>query len=96
MKAVQLTFDEKLLVELDAGEDVRLSGRSAVVQRLINDYLQRKAESAIDESCRRGYSDGTGLGPAFEGWEKEGRPLTRYSRRKTTASGGGSFLDDTH
>ena len=72
MKPVQVMFDERLLAKLDADEDVRKRGRSAVLRRIVNDYLRRKTESAIDARYRKGYADGTGLGPDFEGWEEEG------------------------
>jgi hypothetical protein len=36
------------------------------------DYLRRKTESAIDTRYRKGYADGTALGPDFDGWEEEG------------------------
>jgi hypothetical protein len=72
MKPVQVMFDERLLARLDADEDVRKVGRSAVLRRIVNDYLRRKTESTIDARYRRGYSDGTGLGSEFDGWEEEG------------------------
>ena len=72
MRPVQVMFDERLLAKLDADEDVRKRGRSAVLRRIVSDYLLRKAESAIDARYRKGYADGTGLGPDFEGWEEEG------------------------
>jgi hypothetical protein len=65
-------FDERLLAKLDADADVRKAGRSAVVRRIVSEYLRRKAESAIDARYRRGYADGTALGSEFEGWEEEG------------------------
>ncbi len=65
-------FDERLLAKLDADEDVRKVGRSAVLRRIVSDYLRKKTESAIDARYRKGYADGTGLGPEFDGWEEEG------------------------
>jgi metal-responsive CopG/Arc/MetJ family transcriptional regulator len=72
MRPVQVMFDERLLAKLDADEDVRKVGRSAVLRRIVTDYLRRKGESAIDARYREGYAGGTGLGPDFDGWEKEG------------------------
>jgi hypothetical protein len=72
MKPVQVMFDERLLAKLDADEDVRKVGRCAVLRRIVQDYLRRKTESTIDARYRRGYGDGTGLGPEFDGWEEEG------------------------
>jgi hypothetical protein len=65
-------FDERLLAKLDADEDVRKVGRSAVLRRIVSNYLRKKTESEIDARYRKGYADGTGLGPEFDGWEKEG------------------------
>ena len=72
MRPVQLMFDERLLAKLDADEDVRKVGRSAVLRRIVNDYLRGKNESLIDTRYRKGYADGKGLGPDFDGWEEEG------------------------
>jgi hypothetical protein len=72
MRPVQVMFDERLLAKLDADEEVRKAGRSAVVRRIVSDYLRRKTESAIDSRYRKGYADGTALGPDFDGWEEEG------------------------
>jgi len=65
-------FDERILAKLDADEDVQKVGRSAVLRRIVSDYLRKKTESAIDGRYRKGYADGTGLGPEFDGWEEEG------------------------
>ena len=72
MKPVQVMFDEGLLEELDADEDVRRVGRSAVLRRIVGDYLRRKTESAIDARYRKGYAKGAGLGREFDGWDEEG------------------------
>jgi metal-responsive CopG/Arc/MetJ family transcriptional regulator len=72
MRPVQVMFDERLLAKLDADEDVQKIGRSAVLRRIVSDYLRRKRESAIDARYRKGYADGTGLEPEFDGWEEEG------------------------
>ena len=44
MKAIQITFDETLLEELDATEEVRQDGRSAVFRRAIKEYLHGGAQ----------------------------------------------------
>ena len=72
MKAVQITFDEKLLHRLDADDDVRREGRSAVLRRLAAEYLRRKHQRDIDDAYRRGYADDNGLGKEFAGWEEQG------------------------
>lgn len=73
MKAIQITFDEALLAELDASEDVRREGRSAVLRRATAEYLARRRRDEISESYVRAYSDSAGLGDDFAGWEEQGR-----------------------
>ncbi len=64
-------FDETLLSELDAESEVQKNGRSALLRRLVTDYLERRQEAAIDAQYRKGYVGGEGLGDDFEGWEDE-------------------------
>jgi metal-responsive CopG/Arc/MetJ family transcriptional regulator len=71
MKAIQVSFDEALLRQLDADEEVRRDGRSAVLRRATVAYLRRKRAAEIGESYRKGYAT-PGLGPEFEGWEGQG------------------------
>ena len=69
MKAIQITFDESLLEELDATEEVRRHGRSAVFRRAVAEYLGRKRRYAIAERYKTAYGGGDdGLGAEFEGW----------------------------
>jgi metal-responsive CopG/Arc/MetJ family transcriptional regulator len=42
MKAVQVLFDEPLLRQLDADEEVRELGRSAVLRRAAAEYLRKR------------------------------------------------------
>jgi hypothetical protein len=72
MKPIQVMFEERLLAKLDSDEEVRKVGRSAVLRRLVNEYLRRKSEAAIDARYRKGYQDGAALGTEFDGWEEEG------------------------
>ncbi len=72
MKAIQVTFDERLLKLLDADEEVRKAGRSAVLRRAAREYLERRREQQIDEAYRRAYSGGTPLDDELKGWEDEG------------------------
>ncbi len=72
MKAIQITFDKVLLERLDADDEVRSQGRSAVLRQLVAEFLRRKREAAIDAQYRRGYADFEGLGPEYEGWEQMG------------------------
>ncbi|MEM8961207.1 MAG: hypothetical protein AAGD38_07005 [Acidobacteriota bacterium] len=72
MKPIQVALDETILAELDKDEDVRRLGLSAVLTRLVREFLARKREHAVDEQYRRGYTGFDHLGPEFEGWEEMG------------------------
>jgi metal-responsive CopG/Arc/MetJ family transcriptional regulator len=72
MKTVQITFDEALLDELDATEEVRQHGRSALVRRAASEYLCRRRRHVIADSYRRAYHGNVGLGKELEGWEEQG------------------------
>jgi metal-responsive CopG/Arc/MetJ family transcriptional regulator len=71
MKAIQITIDERLLVRLDADEEVKRDGRSAVLRRAVADYLRKKRRGAVADAYRRGY----GKHPSdvdLAGWTDEG------------------------
>jgi hypothetical protein len=70
MKPIQVTFDERLLKELDADPEVKRDGRSLVLRRAAYEYLRRKRRTAIAEAYRRAY--GKKPLPEFEGWTGEG------------------------
>lgn len=53
MKAVQVMFDEKLLAQLDATEEVQREGRSAVLRRAAEEYLKHRLRHQIAEDYRR-------------------------------------------
>ncbi len=72
MKAIQVTLDEALLARLDADEEVRRNGRSAVIRRATNEYLRRRRKRAIAEQYARAYGARPGLDEEFNGWEDEG------------------------
>lgn len=72
MKAIQVTFDAELLARLDRDDEVRRDGRSAVLRRAADQYLQRRRAGAISAAYQRAYAGGTGLDREFAGWEKEG------------------------
>jgi metal-responsive CopG/Arc/MetJ family transcriptional regulator len=72
MKAIQVTLDDDLLARLDADEEVRRDGRSAVLRRAAEQYLRRRRQRAIRQQYLEAYGTGTGLGPEFSGWEDEG------------------------
>ena len=73
MKPVQILIDEKLLEALDADEEVKNIGRSAVLRRIVREYLEGRRRKAVAEGYRRAYGrDADGLGAEFGGWEDEG------------------------
>jgi metal-responsive CopG/Arc/MetJ family transcriptional regulator len=72
MKAIQVTLDDALLARLDADEEVRRDGRSAVLRRAADQYLRSRRKRSVAEQYTKAYGAGTGLGPEFSGWEDEG------------------------
>jgi metal-responsive CopG/Arc/MetJ family transcriptional regulator len=72
MKVIQITMDEKLLQRLDANDETRREGRSAVFRRAVKEYLDRQRRRTITTGYRRAYSAEAGLCKEFEGWEEEG------------------------
>jgi hypothetical protein len=72
MKPIQVMFDERFLKQLDADEEVRKFGRSAVLRRAAESYLKRAAARRIAEKYRRAYSDEKQPAAEFEGWEAGG------------------------
>ena len=62
MKAIQVSIDEELLSALDADEEVRREGRSAVLRRAAAAYLCRKRAEEIARRYREGYARGRRCG----------------------------------
>jgi len=71
MKAIQVTLDDALLARLDADEEVRRDGRSAVLRRAADQYLRNRRKRVVAEQYAKAYG-GAGLGPEFSGWDDEG------------------------
>jgi metal-responsive CopG/Arc/MetJ family transcriptional regulator len=71
MKAIQVVLDEDLLARLDASEEVKAEGRSAVLRRAAAEYLARRHREAISDQYRKAYSGSAGLGEEYEGWEDQ-------------------------
>ena len=71
MKAIQVTLDEQLLARLDATEEARKEGRSAVLRRALAEYLARSRRSEIAEGYARAYGE-SGVAGELAGWEGEG------------------------
>jgi metal-responsive CopG/Arc/MetJ family transcriptional regulator len=72
MKSIQITFDETLLAALDATEEVKKDGRSAVMRRAVEMYLKRRRNWEIAERYRNAYAADGGSLEGFEGWEDQG------------------------
>ena len=72
MKAIQVSMDDGLLARLDADEEVRRDGRSAVLRRAADLYLRQRRSRAIAGAYARAYGRKPGLGREFAGWEGEG------------------------
>jgi metal-responsive CopG/Arc/MetJ family transcriptional regulator len=70
MRAIQITVDERLLAELDADEEVKREGRSAVLRRAAFQYLRCKRRDEIAQAYQRAY--GKAGAPEFEGWTDAG------------------------
>jgi hypothetical protein len=72
MKPIQVLFDEPLLKRLDADEEVRADGRSAVLRRAAADYLRKRRAKRVSDMYRRAYGGSAGLGDEFSGWTEQG------------------------
>lgn len=72
MKAIQIMISEELLRRLDQDEEVKQSGRSAVLRRAAAEYLRRARSRRITEKYHRAYGDDTHLKSELDGWAKEG------------------------
>ena len=72
MKAIQIMISEDLLRRLDQDEEVKQSGRSAVLRRAVAEYLRRARSRRITERYRRAYGHGAYPERELDGWAKEG------------------------
>lgn len=73
MKVVRLQLDDDLVSALDQTADVRETGRSAVVQQLVTEFLGRCRTREADAQYERAYASiEDPLGEDFAGWEDEG------------------------
>jgi metal-responsive CopG/Arc/MetJ family transcriptional regulator len=71
VKSIQVLFDEPLLGRLDADDEVKRDGRSAVLRRAAAAYLKHRRARATKEAYARAYGKGEGLGKEFTGWTDE-------------------------
>lgn len=72
MKSIQITVDDDLLIRLDADDEVKRDGRSAVLRRAAREYLAKRRKRAIAERYAHAYRDGADPGEEFSGWTDEG------------------------
>ncbi len=72
MKAIQVSFDEKLLARLDEDPEVKKVGRSEVMRRAVAAYLRGRRADAIRDGYRRAYGNKKSLNEEFAGWSEEG------------------------
>ncbi len=72
MKPIQVLFDEPLLKRLDADEEVRALGRSAVLRRAAAEYLRKRRARTTAEAYRRAYAKDRNPGEELRGWSDEG------------------------
>ena len=72
MKPIQILIDEPLLAQLDAHEDTRTLGRSAVLRRAAAEYLRRHRARATAEAYRRAYGKDGGRDEELRGWPDQG------------------------
>jgi metal-responsive CopG/Arc/MetJ family transcriptional regulator len=72
MKSIQVLFDESLLERLDADDEVKRDGRSAVLRRAAASYLRGRRARATAEAYQRAYGKGVALDTELAGWTDEG------------------------
>jgi metal-responsive CopG/Arc/MetJ family transcriptional regulator len=72
MKAIQVSFDEKLLARLDEDPEVKKLGRSEVMRRAVASYLRRRRNETIRDAYQRAYGDRGRGGDELPGWADEG------------------------
>jgi predicted transcriptional regulator len=54
-RSVQISLDEDLLREIDRRPETKRDGRSAVIKRALQLYLERQQRESINESYARAY-----------------------------------------
>ena len=72
MKPIEVMIDERLLEELDATEEAKREGRSAVMQRALAQYLRRRRRRTIREQYERAYGASGGADAEHLGFVGEG------------------------
>ena len=72
MKAIQISFDESLLEELDRHPLVRAKGRSAVLRQAAAEFIARSEAAEISARYKAGYADRGGDSADLSGWANQG------------------------
>jgi metal-responsive CopG/Arc/MetJ family transcriptional regulator len=72
MQAIKIDIDETLLAQLDADDLVRREGRSALVNRALQAYLQQNLATDISRRYRQAYADTASVDEELDGWTEEG------------------------
>lgn len=75
MKTIRINISDAALEELDATDEVRRNGRSAVVRRALEEYLQQNRPREMAARYELAYGSDPGLGDEFEEWGNQG-PLS--------------------
>ena len=65
-------MDERLLERLDATDEVRQDGRSAVLRRAVAAYLRRSEHASIRARYERAYPGDDRLAKELAGWDDQG------------------------
>jgi metal-responsive CopG/Arc/MetJ family transcriptional regulator len=72
MKTISIRLDKALLARLDADEEVKRVGRSAVLRGAADEYLRRRRTREIARQYAKAYGGDGALDDEFRGWEDEG------------------------
>jgi len=72
MKPIQILVDEDLLRRLDADDEVKRRGRSAVLREAAAEYLRRSRARGVSAAYRSAYGTSARPGVELAGWEEEG------------------------
>lgn len=71
MKSIQVMIDERLLRRLDADDEVKRDGRSAVLRRAADAYLRTRRAELTKRAYERAYGR-SGTDHELAGWADEG------------------------
>jgi metal-responsive CopG/Arc/MetJ family transcriptional regulator len=72
MKSVQILMDEELLAKLDEDQEVRRSGRSKVLRRLVSADLESRRDARLDAQYKQGFGNSFRVSEELADWDEEG------------------------